>query len=193
MILLALRMGKVMMPRSFWSAVTLQAGFRLLGLVPPARTYFAEMKYKPKPRFEEGFLATGGKNEVSPLVGRLFPQPEVRSADQTALLDEFLGDHFALLSSPHSPPDLFDRLPADLWRPLQISRVAIRTPDGSAPVPDGVTSVVDMAGDFSRLMKNLPSGLVLIRPDRYAAAHFPANHLETGMREVDALIARTWN
>jgi 3-(3-hydroxy-phenyl)propionate hydroxylase len=51
MILLAMRMGKVMMPRSFWSAFALQAAFRLLSVVPPARAYFAEMKYKPKPVF----------------------------------------------------------------------------------------------------------------------------------------------
>src|SRR5665213_2151840 len=57
MIMLSLRMGKVMMPRSRASAFALQAAFRLLGLIPPARAYFAEMKYKPKPRFDEGFLA----------------------------------------------------------------------------------------------------------------------------------------
>lgn len=193
MILLALRMGKVMMPRSFWSAVMLQAGFRLLGLVPSARSYFAEMKYKPKPRFEEGFLAGGGKIAVNPLVGRLFPQPEVRSADRTALLDEFLGNRFALLSLPQSPANLFDRLPADLWQPLEIRRIAIQIPSDSRPIPKGVTRLADVEGNFARSMNHVPQGLVLIRPDRYVAAHLPANHLEGGISEVDALIARTWN
>ena len=41
MIQLALRMGKVMMPRSAWNAFTLQAAFRLLSVIPPARNYFA--------------------------------------------------------------------------------------------------------------------------------------------------------
>jgi hypothetical protein len=41
-------------------------------------------------------------------------------------------------------------------------------------------------------MKNMPPGLVLIRPDRYAAAFLPADNLEAGVREADEMIARTW-
>jgi 3-(3-hydroxy-phenyl)propionate hydroxylase len=192
MILLALRMGKVMMPRSFLSAVALQAAFRLLSAVPPARNYFAEMKYKPKPRFDAGFLARGGKHGASPLIGRLFPQPEVRAADHTALLDEFLGNNFALVSLPQTPLHLFDKLPADPWQPLKLQRVAIRTPGDSVPAPKGVTSVFDAIGDFSRSMKNLSAGLALIRPDRYVAAYLQAENLEAGVHEVHEMIARTW-
>jgi 3-(3-hydroxy-phenyl)propionate hydroxylase len=192
MILLAMRMGKVMMPRNFWSAFALQAAFRLLSVVPPARAYFAEMKYKPKPRFAAGFLARGNKHAANPWIGRLFPQPEVRAADRAALLDEFLGNNFALVSLPHTPASLFEKLPADLWQPLNLQRVAIRAPGDSSPAPNGVTSVCDAAGDFSRSTKNLPAGLALIRPDRYAAAFLPAENLEVGVREVERMIARTW-
>jgi 3-(3-hydroxy-phenyl)propionate hydroxylase len=192
MILLALRMGKVMMPRSFWSAFALQAAFRLLRVVPPARNYFAEMKYKPKPRFDAGFLARASRRGASPLIGRLFPQPEVRAADRTGLLDEFLGNNFALVSLPQTAPSLFDKLPADLWQPLNLQRVAIRAPGGSAPVPAGVTSVFDATGDFSHSTKNLPPGLALIRPDRYVAAFLPAENLEASVREGNEMIAGTW-
>src|SRR5271169_3399171 len=178
MILLALRMGRVMMPRSAWNAFVLQAAFRLLSAVPPARAYFAEMKYKPKPRFDAGFLARESKHGADALIGRLFPQPEVRAADRTALLDEFLGSNFALVTLPQTPANLFDKLPADLWQPLKLQRVAISTHGDSAPAPVGVTSVFDAAGDFSRAIKNLPPGLALIRPDRYVAAYLQAEHLE---------------
>jgi len=191
MILLALRMGKVMMPRSFWSAFGLQAAFRLLSVVPPARTYFAEMKYKPKPRFDAGFLAQGSKQGAGPLIGRLFPQPEVRATNRTALLDEFLGNHFALVSLPQTPPSLFDRLPANLWQPLELQRVAVRAPADTTSAPNGVTSVLDVEGDFSRSVKYLPAGLTLIRPDRYVAAYLLAENLEAGITEVDEIIART--
>jgi len=192
MILLALRMGKVMMPRSAWNAFALQAAFRLLSVVPPARAYFAEMKYKPKPRFDAGFLARRSKHGADALIGRLFPQPEVRAADRTALLDEFLGNNFALVSLPQTPASLFDKLPADLWQPLHLQRVAIRAPGESIPAPNGAPSVFDTGGEFSRSMKNIPPGLVLIRPDRYVAAFLPAENLERGVREVDEMIARTW-
>src|SRR5579863_337584 len=182
MILLALRMGKVMMPRSAWSAFALQAAFRLLSVVPPARNYFAEMKYKPTPRFDAGFLARSSKHgAAAPLIGRLFPQPEVRAAGRTALLDEFLGNNFALVSLPQTLPDMFDRLPADLWQPLMLQRVAIRAPGDTAPTPNGVTCVFDEKGEFSRSMKNIPPGVALIRPDRYAAAYLPAENLEGGI------------
>jgi 3-(3-hydroxy-phenyl)propionate hydroxylase len=192
MIQLALRMGKVMMPRNFWSAVALQAVFRLLSVVPPARAYFGEMKYKPKPRFDAGFLTRGSKHGARPLVGRLFPQPKVRTADRTALLDGFLGNNFALVSLPQTSPSLFDQVPADLWQSLKLQRVAIRTPSDTKLAPNGVATVFDASGDFSRSIKNLPPGLALIRPDRYVAAYLPAKNLEAAVREVDEMIARTW-
>jgi 3-(3-hydroxy-phenyl)propionate hydroxylase len=193
MIQLALRMGKVMMPRGFWSAFALQGAFRLLSIVPPARTYFAEMKYKPKPRFDAGFLSRGGKHDAAaPLIGRLFPQPEVRAADHTELLDEFLGNDFALVSLPQTPANLFERLPAHTWQPLKHKRVAIRPPGDRAPAPNEVTAVFDLQGEFSRSMQHLPPGLALVRPDRYVAAYLREENLEEEMREVEEMIARTW-
>ena len=192
MIQLALRMGKVMMPRSAWSAFGLQAAFRLLGLLPPARNYFAEMKYKPKPRFDSGFLASASNYGAAPLIGRLFPQPRVRGADCTGLLDEFLGNHFALVSLPQTSPRVFDRLPVDLWQPLNLQRVAIQPPGDNTPAPNGVTCVSDLEGEFSHSMKRFPAGLVLIRPDRYVAAFLGAENLEAGIPEVNGMIAETW-
>jgi len=192
MILLAIRMGKVMMPRSAWSAFALQAGFRLLGLVPPARNYFAEMKYKPKPRFDSGFLARSGNSIGDSLVGRLFPQPEVRSADRTALLDEFLGEDFALVSLPGGSPGVFEKLPADLWPALHLRRVAIRPSGDLEQAPDGVINLIDEAGVFSRSNRNLSGGLILVRPDRYVAGYLEPENLEAGIRSINEMVERTW-
>jgi 3-(3-hydroxy-phenyl)propionate hydroxylase len=191
MILLALRMGKVMMPRSHWTAFGLQAAFRLLDIVPPARAYFAEMKYKPKPRFDEGFLVRERKRFAASLVGRLFPQPRVRYAGRECLLDDFLGNGFALLSLPQTHPSLFENLPADLWQPLNLQRVSIRESGDVEPAPNGVTCLYETNGDFSRSMKHAPPGLLLIRPDRYVAAFLPADNLEAAICRVDQIIART--
>jgi 3-(3-hydroxy-phenyl)propionate hydroxylase len=193
MILLALRMGKVMMPRSAWNAFCLQAAFRMLSLVPPARSYFAEMKYKPKPRFDAGFLVRESKHGAAPLVGRLFPQPVVRGADRECLLDEFLGNGFSLVSLPQTPLSLFDRLPSDLWQSLHPQRVAIRAPGDSAPALNRVTSVLDVEGSLFHAIRYIPPGLALIRPDRYVAAFLPTANLDGGIREVDKLIAMTWS
>jgi 3-(3-hydroxy-phenyl)propionate hydroxylase len=193
MIQLALRMGKVMMPRSAWSALGLQAAFRLLGIVPPARSYFAEMKYKPKPRFHKGFLAGGARNRGAEMIGKLLPQAEVRSAARDGLLDDFLGDGFSLLCPPQSPANLFDKLPADFFAQLQPKRVAVRAADDSAAVPAGVDRLTDHSGDIGRLLRDIRPGLLLVRPDRYVAVHIPANEIQAGICEVNELIARTFS
>ena len=69
MIEMALRMGRVMAPRSQAEAFLVQNGFRLLGLYPPARDYFAQMRFKPSPRFANGFLLPDGR-ECAPHAGR---------------------------------------------------------------------------------------------------------------------------
>jgi len=191
MIRLAMRMGKVMMPRSSWSAFALQAGFRLLGLVPPARTYFAEMKYKPKPRFASGFLARSRDRNAARLIGRLFPQPELQHGNQTALLDEFLGAGFALLALPQTPLNVFEEVPAELWAALRIQRVAVRTSSDETYSPADVTILRDQSGMFANSMKDLPPGLLLIRPDRYVAAFLRAGRIEEDSRAVSELIDRT--
>jgi 3-(3-hydroxy-phenyl)propionate hydroxylase len=193
MIQLALRMGKVMMPRNSWSAVGLQAAFRLLGVVPPARNYFAEMKYKPKPRFAAGFLTCRGKNGAAKLVGSLFPQPKVTCMGVTGLLDDFLGNGFALLALPQTSPSLFDRLPKKSWPSLNLRRVAIRAPGDATPVPNGVTAVIDVEGKCSQTMKHLPPGFVMIRPDRYVAAFLSLRNLESCLLAVKELTERTWS
>jgi 3-(3-hydroxy-phenyl)propionate hydroxylase len=193
MIQLALRMGKVMMPRNFWSAIALQGAFRLLSIVPSARTYFAEMKYKPKPRFDSGFLARAGNGAESPLVGRLFPQPLVSLAGGNVLLDQVLGNTFALLSLPQTPASLFNSVPSDSWQSLKLNRVAIRRPGDPTETPEGVTTVTGTEGNLSRALQHLPSGLILMRPDRYVAAFLPAENMEAGIRAVDRMIADTWN
>lgn len=192
MIQLAMRMGKVMMPRNSWSAFGLQATFRLLALVPAARSYFAEMKYKPKPRFASGFLVRTERGGASQRVGRLFPQPEVRGSGGAALLDEFLGQGFALLSLPQTPPSLFERLPANLWEQLGVQRVAIRETAEAAPIPAGVLSVQDFTGAFSSIMKDLPEGFFLLRPDRYVAAFLHTATLDADLKTANEMIARTW-
>lgn len=188
MIRLAMRMGRVMMPRGRVGAITMQTVFRALNIYPPARDYFAQMKYKPKPRFVSGFLAGRDK-----LVGRLFPQPQVVTSEgRTVLLDELLGNGFALVAAPATPARIFDQLPEDLLKPLRLRRVAVLA-RGAVAAGAPVVNVVDKDGELARALTGVPAGLVLLRPDHYVAAFLPAEGLVRATREVEALIARTWN
>jgi 3-(3-hydroxy-phenyl)propionate hydroxylase len=150
------------------------------------------MKYKPKPRFASGFLLRGGNDGVARLIGGLFPQPELRSANQTALLDEFLGTGFALLATPQTPASLFERLPVELWAPLRIQRVAVRLAADATPATPDVVILRDPSGAFANSMKDVPPGLFLIRPDHYVATFLRAEQMEHDLRAVNELMDRTW-
>ena len=173
-------------------AFGLQAAFRLLGVVPPARNYFAEMKCSPSRDSMPAFSCAVPIHAAPlPLIGRLFPQPTVRGASRTEPLDEFLGDNFALLSLPQTPPSLFDRLPADVWLLSKLQRVAFRIVDNLRS--EWSDQRFRCRGQIFAVDEEHSPGLALIRPDRYVAAYLPAEKYEQGLREVDEIIARTWS
>lgn len=190
MIRLAVRMGHVMMPRNWAAALAMDAGFRLLSFFPAMRDYFGEMKYKPKPRFRQGFLVGGGHQ----LIGRLFPQPMVRTESDEMLLDDFLGNGFALLALPGTPAEIFAQLPNDFLAPLELRRVLILGPSDSkiAVPPSGVEVAIDFDNQISKLVGPQPLGALLLRPDRYVAAFLPADELARAVADGKELVSGTW-
>jgi hypothetical protein len=109
----------------------MQTAFRALRIYPPARDYFGQMKYKPKPYFRTGFLSRdNAPASASKIIGRLFPQPQVTTPAGSSLLDDVLGPSFALLSTPATDAAMFDELPSDFGA-LQhmLGNVSIRSPD----------------------------------------------------------------
>jgi 3-(3-hydroxy-phenyl)propionate hydroxylase len=192
MVQLALRMGRVMSPSSWLRGFLTQAGFLALNVWPPARDYVAQMKYKPPPRFNEGFLIPDHKGRKS-LVGRLLPQPLVRTPDgRQVLLDEVLGNRFVLLLRSARPAEDFARLRQPIWDKLGVARVAL-LPVGS---PDqAVAEVETVAGTNDALGATLvdyPDSALLLRPDHYVAAAIPLSDADRGCRAVEELFAATW-
>ena len=95
LIQMAVTMGRVMMPTSAINALVTQWGMRALSLYPPARDYVMQMKYKPKPRFDDGLIVHGIGAE---LCGRMFLQPAVETEDSRLVpLDEMLGSGFSMV------------------------------------------------------------------------------------------------
>jgi 3-(3-hydroxy-phenyl)propionate hydroxylase len=101
MIDFTLNMGRVLAPPNAAVAWAIENAFRVLSLFPKARDYIAQMRFKPPPRFAQGFVVPDGAGARHTLVGRLFPQPRVETVDGLeVLLDDMLGDGFA-----HSDPE----------------------------------------------------------------------------------------
>jgi len=193
MIHLALRMGRVMSPPSRLSAWLTQAGFRALGVLPPARDYITQMKYKPKPRFADGFMIADGRGARRTLVGRLLPQPVVRTEDGShVLLDDAIGPRFALLVRTSDPERAFATLQHPVWELLRPVRIAVLPPDSRhAKLAHGIV-VTECDEQFAAALGRDRNNVMLLRPDRYVAACFPLENARTAARSVETLLTDTW-
>jgi len=192
MIQLAIRMGYVMMPRGYLQAFAVRMFFRALALFPAARSYFAEMKYKPKPKFHRGFLLAPDSASRQSLVGKLFPQALVMTARGFALLDDVLGDGFALLAPPETPSQTLAKVCLEQAGRIPIRRVAVLHKEDASPVEAPTIAARDLRGDLAALLNGQPAGVYLLRPDRYVAAFFPADDLEAAGDMIGKLTRETF-
>jgi len=190
MIQFALNMGRALAPPNAFAAWALENGFRLLSLFPKARDYIAQMKFKPPPRFAEGFIVPDGEGYRRTLVGRLYPQPRVRTAEgQEVLLDDVLGPGFAILVRSHRTEAVLPALASSPWRDLD-ARIIVMRPDGGEVNLPGVTCVRELGTPAPRLAR-FSDHVILLRPDRYVAACVAVGDLEKGAQAVGKLIAGT--
>lgn len=191
MIRLALRMGRVMSPRGRLDAWLTQSAFRVLGLWPPARDYVAQMKYKPAPRFRQGLLVADRQGRAS-LVGRMLPQPMVRSPTRgRVLLDDVLGPGFALLVQAQDAAGaqrLFATLRQPIWEDFAVHRIALLPRDAVLSPADALT-VVALEEPVTALASYRGHAL-LLRPDRYVAAAITLADPTAVIRKLQALIRR---
>ncbi len=191
MIGLALRMGRVMSPPSWLRGVLTQAGFMALNVWPPARDYVQQMKYKPPPRFNAGFLVPDGKGRRS-IVGRLLPQPAVRLADgREVLLDQLLGNRFALLLPSGQPGDMA-RLRQPVWDKLGAVRVALLPNGAPAQAVAGVEAAALANDVLDAVVADYAGHALLLRPDHYVAAAVPLAGADRAAKTVESLLASSW-
>jgi 3-(3-hydroxy-phenyl)propionate hydroxylase len=169
LIQLAINIGRVMMPTSRLQARLVQSGFRAAGFMPPLHAYFAQMKYKPKPFYREGFLIAG---DPLRLVGRMFPQPTLETRDRILVkLDDLIGNGFAVLATGPRAQSIAAKaraVDAVLTEARAIAILPARfNPDPSSP-PD-IAGGRDVDDILAGTVPHNWDTLVLLRPDRYVA------------------------
>lgn len=191
---MAIRIGRFMMPRSRAQAFLMQNLLRLLSVFPPARDYLMQMKFKPRPRFEAGFVLGDGLGERVSLSGRLFVQPRVElPGGRQMLLDDALGRGFRLLvfGPPAGDPVPELSLPASLG----VERFFIVPRDYNFPHPlpaGGERNLLrDAEGGIEAVLRPYGPCAVLLRPDRYVAAVMPLANLEFAGRRLVELVDAT--
>jgi len=187
MIDVSVAMGRILSPTNKAVAGARDKLAAALNLVPAAKRWIAEGRYKPKPRFHVGALveAVGPAAEGQP-VGQLFPQPRVDTrTEQNVLLDDVLGPWFSVLVWGNDPRQVFDQTSLDTLRRLGVKLVSVRPSTqlhwDAAPTVDpreahDVTVVGDATGRLKTWFDTHPVGFVIVRPDRYVAAAALSQH-----------------
>lgn len=193
MIQLALRMGRIMAPASRVSGWLVQTSFRLLGAWPRVRDYFGQMKYKPQPRFNSGFLLDRGRQSRRGLVGRLVRQPRVLLRNgKEVLLDEVLGAQFSLLCHAADLEGFALFANEQIWRKHDVRLVAVDVPGTLPRLKRDIEVVIDEAGEFAASLASYRGRALLLRPDHYVAAAFSLADVRSAVQQFEALIAGTW-
>ncbi|SEE71555.1 3-(3-hydroxy-phenyl)propionate hydroxylase [Rhizobiales bacterium GAS188] len=192
LIQLAVNMGRIMMPRSRLQARLTRGAFRLAGLLPGVQSYFAQMKYKPKPFYKQGFVIP---DQHSAIVGRMLPQPLVERADRTrVMLDELIGPRFSLIAyGADAQRALAAAARLDFGVELPV-RIAVM-PQITNPDPDAsatIDTVRDVAGTLSSFMPRDRTMVLLVRPDRYIGAAADPASLTRIAEATRSLIDQYW-
>ncbi|WP_191413633.1 bifunctional 3-(3-hydroxy-phenyl)propionate/3-hydroxycinnamic acid hydroxylase [Salinibacterium sp. ZJ450] len=214
MIDLSTSFGKMIKPTNRLVAGARDAASAVLNLFPSVKDYFAQMKYKPMPRYTRGVVVdasdfTPGRSSaelnrdhtafrsanttVSP-VGTQFIQPLVQTPDgKQVLLDEVTGDWWSVLIWAGSTGQAFDRAALDTLRRMGAKVVCVlpmtqlgHEPDlgGSAGVDTAV--IGDVTGKLKLWFDQRPTPVLFLRPDRFVAA---ACLIEDASATVAALAA----
>lgn len=177
MIDLADLFGAVLSQRNRFVAWMRDRFFLSIKNIPRVRDYVLQMKFKPMPRFSQGVVLNSGVAARDELVGRMFIQPQVETADaQARRLDDVVGGRFALLSWRGDP--LAGADPALLQQLQQLGcdrylGVRARTSEEElaryVPERQSLTVLQDVENTLQLWFQAQDVDWVLIRPDRYLA------------------------
>lgn len=193
LIQMAVKIGAFMQPKSALSARLTQGALKLGSLYPPVRDYVQQLKFKPKPRFSQGFFAAGEAASALVPAGQLLPQPIVElPGGAHVAMDDVLGDGFALLTLADADinaalENLASSGPA--FKHIQVVAQSddFLKPAASAQAPDAVFR--DQGGTLEKIIRSAGAQAVLLRPDRYVLAYISQQD-PPGATRINQLLAR---
>ncbi|MEW5423329.1 bifunctional 3-(3-hydroxy-phenyl)propionate/3-hydroxycinnamic acid hydroxylase [Amorphus sp. 3PC139-8] len=173
MIWISTTAGRIFSPTNKALAATRDILFSLSNWIPPLKSYIVQMRFKPMPSYENGAIVPG-RGPARAVVGRLFIQPQVRRPDGLALLDDVIGNGFAIVSWAVDPWVYMSEEARRIWQRLDAKIIVVR-PDSEFGLSAGsVGDHAEIVGDPTLALKDWFAlsriSLVVLRPDRFVAA-----------------------
>ena len=174
MIDLSTLVGRVISPTNRRVAGVRDVLIRSASIVPTLKRYVLEMRFKPMPRYEQGAVVHPQPRDPASPVGTLFVQPVVDTRErQNVLLDEILGDWFAVLCWNNNPRAILGAQAFTHWQQLGAKFIAARPQSqlhwSGHDDPD-VTIVGDRTGQLKAFFDTHKESVLFLRPDRCIAA-----------------------
>ena len=171
MIDLSVLAGHVLAPPKRWQGTLRDGVSWLLNYVPPVKRYFLEMRFKPMPQYTRGALIV--PSEKGSPVGKMFIQPKVLTdAGTTVLLDEVIGENFAIIAWGCDPTWGLTAAQIAQWKTLGTRFIQV-LPDVQLRAPSDAGHDVIRVGDSTGRLKEWfalgNSSIALVRPDRFVA------------------------
>jgi 3-(3-hydroxy-phenyl)propionate hydroxylase len=173
--------GAMLMPTNRAKAWLRDRFFSAARLLPGARNYVLQMRFKPMPRYDEGLVV---KAPGTPMVGRMLIQPDVEDVSGARRkLDDVLGPWFAVVGWQTDPQAALGDADRAFWRALgarffRIDRARCGSGPGSRRCCDhDTTCIEDVDNTFSDWIDAHPGSVLVLRPDRYIAAQCSPDEL----------------
>ncbi|ROZ43396.1 bifunctional 3-(3-hydroxy-phenyl)propionate/3-hydroxycinnamic acid hydroxylase [Rhodococcus sp. WS3] len=211
MVDLSLTFGRLIKITNPVGAVLRDAASSVLNLFPQVKSYFADMRFKPMPRYTRGVLADPNTRESGSAAAKLtsklipvltanvknspvgvqFPQPRVNSRDASdQLLDDAIGNWWSVIVWGNSPKDV---LPQDSLDKLSLlgARLVAVVPEtqrewAQKHMDPDVMVLGDHTGRLKKWFDDRPTPLVFLRPDRFVAGACLTQHAP---ETLDAILA----
>ncbi|HEX4204591.1 MAG TPA: bifunctional 3-(3-hydroxy-phenyl)propionate/3-hydroxycinnamic acid hydroxylase [Ktedonobacteraceae bacterium] len=191
-------LGQLIMPTSRTIAWIRDFGLRGANSIAPLHTILREAQVKPQPRYPRSMLVPKHDRDNRKRSGKLLPQPRVRLPDGTSkLLDDVLGDNFALLHFSKEPNNAFQALQQARWQALHTRFVHIvpagtHLPASEQDTTAGTSSkpivVVDEDGGVEKWLGADKRRYIIVRPDRYVLGTFTLEQESTFLQMISAYL-----
>ena len=211
MVDLSLTFGRLIKITNPVGAVLRDAASSVLNLFPQVKSYFADMRFKPMPRYTRGVLADPNTQESGSAAAKLtsklipvltanvknspvgvqFPQPRVNSCDAAdQLLDDAIGNWWSVIVWGNSPKDVLPQASLEKLSLLGARLVAV-VPETQREwahkhMDPDVLVLGDHTGRLKKWFDDRPTPLVFLRPDRFVAGACLTQHAPA---TLDAILA----